>query len=343
VAQRAGVSIATVSHVINNTRHVSDDLRSRVLAAIEELNYQPSAVARSLRCKRTRTIGMVIPDNCNPFFAEVARGIEDASFEQGYNVILCNSDGDVEKELDYLELLIGKRVDGIVLVSAGDSQATVDLLAGQEAAVVIVDREISDLRADLVMTDNLQGGYQATSYLLGLGHRRIACIAGPSPLTPSAARVAGYRMALTKAGVRVDEQLILTGDFQSHNGYAAMRTLLALTEGPTAIFACNDMMAIGAICAIHQAGLSVPEDISVVGFDDIALASFTCPPLTTVAQAKHAMGILAFEILRERMQDEGLPPRRELLETELVIRDSCRPPEAVRRKMRPMRDGVEGL
>ena len=320
------MSIATVSHVINNTRPVSDDLRSRVLAAIAELNYQPSAVARSLRRKQTRTIGMVIPDNCNPFFAEVARRIEDASFEQGYNVILCNSDGDLEKERDYLELLIRKRVDGVVLVSAGASQATMDMLAGQEVAVVIADREISGLKVDLVMTDNLQGGYQATSYLLGLGHRRIACIAGPSSLTPSAARVAGYRMALAEAGVPVDERLIVSGDFQSQSGYAAMQTLLARAERPTGVFACNDMMAIGAICAIHETGLRVPDDISVMGFDDISLASFTCPPLTTVAQAKYEMGALAFEMLEERIQDRDLPARRQLLETELVIRGSCQPP-----------------
>jgi len=268
---------------------------------------------------------MVIPDNCNPFFAEVARGIEDASFEQGYNVILCNSDGDVEKELDYLELLARKRVDGLVLVSAGASQATVDIMAGQEMAAVVVDREISGLRADLVMTDNRQGGYQATSYLLGLGHRRIACIAGPSPLTPSANRVAGYRTALSEVGVPVDEGLILAGDFQSRSGYAAMQTFLKLAERPTAVFACNDVMAMGVICAIHRAGLRVPDDISVIGFDDIALASFTWPPLTTVAQAKYEMGMLAFEMLRERMRDEELSPRRELLETELVIRESCRP------------------
>jgi len=324
VARRAGVSIATVSHVINNTRHVSEELRSRVLAAIAELNYQPSGVARSLRRKQTRTIGMVIPDNCNPFFAEVARGIEDASFDQGYNVILCNSDGDVEKELDYLELLTRKRVDGLVLVSAGASQATVDMLAAQQGAVVIVDREISGLMADLVMTDNRQGGYQATSYLLGLGHRRIACIAGPSPLTPSADRVAGYGKALCEAGVPLDKGLVLTGDFQSRSGHAAMQTLLKLAERPTAVFTCNDMMAMGAICAIQQAGLRVPDDVSVVGFDDITLASFTCPPLTTVAQAKHEMGVLAFELLSQRMQDGELAPRRELLETELVIRGSCR-------------------
>jgi len=268
---------------------------------------------------------MVIPDNCNPFFAEVARGVEDASFEQGHNVILCNSDGDVEKELDYLELLIRKRVDGLVLVSAGANQATVDMLAGQEGAVVIVDCETSGLRADLVMRDNRQGGYQATSHLLGLGHRRIACIAGPSPLTPSAQRVAGYRAALAEVGVPIDERLIPEGDFQSRSGYVAMQTFLELAEWPTAIFACDDMMAMGAICAIHEAGLGVPDDISVMGFDDIALASFTCPPLTSVARAKREIGVLAFEMLRERMRDGGSSPRRDLLETELVIRGSCRP------------------
>jgi LacI family transcriptional regulator len=317
-----------VSHVINGTRYVSDELRARVLAAIDELNYQPSNVARSLRRQETHTIGMVIPDNCNPFFAEVARGIEDASFEQGYNVILCNSEGNMQKELSYLGLLIAKRVDGIVLVPTGatQAQAIMDTLASQETTIVIVDREIPGLEVDVLTSDSRQGGYQATRYLLELGHRRIACIAGPSPMTPSAGRVAGYRMALAEAGVSVDEQLILSGDFQSQSGHTLMQTLLKLAERPTAVFASNDMMAIGAICAIHQAGLRVPEDISVVGFDDIALASFSWPPLTTVAQAKQKMGALAYQMLQRRMQDRDSPPQRELLETELVIRSSCQPP-----------------
>jgi len=323
VAERAGVSVTTVSHVINDTRFVSEELRGRVLRAIEELNYQPSGVARSLRRKRTHTIGMIIPDNTNPFFAEVARGIEDASFELGYNVILCNSDGDLEKEMDYLGLLIEKRVDGLVFVSAGSNQATIEMLSTQEVPVVIVDRDISELAMDSVLTDNRRGGYQATHYLLTLGHRRIACITGPSQLTPSAERVTGYRNALEEAGVAVDDLLILAGDFQSQSGHEAMRSLLTLSSPPTAVFVCNDLMAIGALCAAHEAGLRVPQQLSIVGFDDIALASFTTPRLTTVAQPKYEMGLLAAEMLAERIKHKDLSPRRRFLDVELIIRDSC--------------------
>ncbi len=315
--------MTTVSHVLNETRFVSEELRCRVLRAIEELNYQPSGVARSLRRKRTHTIGMIIPDNTNPFFAEVARGIEDASFELGYNVILCNSDGNLEKEMDYLGLLIEKRVDGLVFVSAGSNPAAIEMLSAQKIVGVIVDREISGLAMDSVLTDNKRGGYQATRYLLDLGHRRIACITGPSQLTPSAERVTGYRDALQEAGIPVDENLILAGDFQSQSGYQGMHTLLRLSPPPTAVFVCNDLMAIGALCAAHEAGLHVPQQLSIIGFDDIALASFTTPRLTTIAQPKYEMGLMAAEMLVERIKNKELPPRRRLLATELIVRDSC--------------------
>jgi LacI family transcriptional regulator len=325
VAERAGVSVSTISHVINETRPVSDELRQRVLAAMDELGYQPNRLARSLRRGETHTIGMVVPDSANPFFAEVARGIEDTSFEYGYSLILCNSDGDLEKELFYTNVLTEKQVDGILFVAAGVSTEHICALQERHIPVVVVDREIPNVSVDEVLTDNARGGWLATRHLLELGHRRFGCITGPSNLTPSAERVTGYRQAVEEDGVPVDEVLIVKGDFQYEGGYRAARQLLAMDDPPTAIFACNDLMAVGAISAAVELGRKVPSDLSVVGFDDVPLASFTNPPLTTVVQLKYEMGVIATTMLLERMHDCDMPPRRRMLDTTLVIRQSTAP------------------
>ncbi len=297
--------------------------------AMEELGYQPNAVARSLRRKKTHTIGMIVPDSTNPFFAEVARGIEDTSFEHGYSVILCNSDGDLSKELLYTNVLVERQADGILFLAAGD--ASIEHVLGLQARripLVVMDRDISGAAVDTVLTDNAQGGWQATHHLVYLGHQRIGCITGPSNLTPSADRFAGYQGALRESNIALDETLVIQGDFQYEGGYQAAQKLLALTNPPTAIFACNDLMAIGAISAAIELGLQVPRDLSVIGFDDIRLASFTNPPLTTVVQPKYEMGVLATRLLFERMDKRDLPPRRQLLETALVIRRSTAAPKA---------------
>jgi LacI family transcriptional regulator len=328
VAERAGVSVTTVSHVINETRPVSDELRQRVLAAIDELGYQPNVLARSLRRGETHTIGMIVPDSANPFFAELARGIEDTSFAHGYNLILCNSDGDLDKELIYADVLTEKQVDGILFVAAGVSTDHIRALQERRIPVVIVDREIPDVSVDQVLTDNARGGWLATRHLLELGHRCIGCITGPSDVTPSAERVTGYRQALSEGGIPVNEVLIVKGDFQYGSGYRAARQILARDDPPTAIFTCNDLMAVGAISAAVEMGRQVPVNLSVVGFDDVRLASFANPPLTTIVQPKYEMGVLATTMLLERMRNHDIPPRRRLLDTSLLIRQSTAPPEA---------------
>ena len=191
VAKRAGVSVSTVSHVINETRYVSSELRQYVMEAITELRYRPNSLARSLRRSETRTLGLVVPDNSNPFFSEVARGAEDAGYPNGYNVILCNSADDLERELTYLELLISKQVDGIVFIAAGLSSEHIQPLIETRTPVVIVDRKLPGIQADSILCDNYKGGFQATRHLIELGHERIGCITGPSELTPSSDRVGG--------------------------------------------------------------------------------------------------------------------------------------------------------
>ncbi len=326
VAERAGVSVTTVSHVINETRPVSDELRERVLAAMDELGYQPNRLARSLRRRKTHTIGMIVPDSANPFFAEVARGIEDKSFEQGYNVILCNSDGDLAKELLYTNVLAEKQVDGILFVAAGVSTEHIRALQRRQMPLVVVDRDIPGVAVDSVLTNNAHGGWQATQHLIELGHRRIGCITGPSDVTPSAERITGYCQALREGGIAMHEGLVVKGDFQYESGYRATHRLLAVNDPPTGIFACNDLMAVGAISAALELGLQVPADLSVIGFDDVRLALFANPPLTTIAQPKYEMGVLATSMLLERMQDRDRSPRRQLLETSLLIRQSTAPP-----------------
>lgn len=326
VATRAKVSVTTVSHVINETRPVSEELRARVLAAMDELGYRPNRLARSLRKGQTHTIGMIVPDNTNPFFAEVARGVEDTSFKHEHNLILCNSDGDLEKELVYTNVLAERQVDGILFVAAGISTEHIAALQKRRIPVVVVDRHIPDVAVDSVFTDNAGGGRQAVQHLIDLGHRRIACITGPSDVTPSAERVAGYRDVLAENGITVRDEYVVRGDFKYESGYRAAQHLMELAPSPTAIFACNDLMAVGVISALSAMGLHIPEHLSVVGFDDVRLASFTIPPLTTIAQRKYEIGVIAATLLLERIVNPELPPRRELLETHLKVRQSTAPP-----------------
>jgi LacI family transcriptional regulator, galactose operon repressor len=324
VARAAGVSITTVSHVINDTRFVSDELRERVQAAMEELGYRPNILARSLRRGETKTIGLVVPDNSNPFFAEMARTVEDLGFATGYSVILCNSDDNLAKEAAYLEVLITKQVDGVVFIASGSSQEHLVELSQQGIPYVVVDREIDGAWADIVLVNNELGGYVATRHLIELGHRRIACITGPSQLTPSADRVRGYRRALREFQIAEDEELVVPGDFRAQGGEAALERLLAVSPPPSAVLACNDMMAIGVLRAARKAGLHVPDDLSVVGFDDIPLASAVSPALTTVAQPITELASHSVQILLARMQnsEEGQPRQRIVLDPRLIVRDS---------------------
>jgi len=337
VAHKAGVSITTVSHVVNETRFVSEDLRTRVYQAMEELKYRPNAVARSLRCQKTHNIAIIVPDIAYPFLAELARGVEDEAFKQGYNSIVCESNTDAEREAACIELMQSKRVDGIVFVGTGESSQHIQSLIAQNIPVVVCNRDFG-LPVDTVIADNVASGYQATQHLIQSGHRRIGCIAGPRQLYVSVQRVEGYRQALQAQdlpwpvpltcpggqcqGSLSKEGLIVHRDFGCRGGYDAMYHLLALDLPPTAVLACNDMMAMGAICAASKQKLDIPGDIAIVGCDDIALAAFTNPSLTTVVQPKREMGALAVQMLLRRIADPDKPPERHVLPVTLTVRDS---------------------
>ncbi|MBA4420045.1 MAG: LacI family transcriptional regulator [Anaerolinea sp.] len=323
VALSASVSITTVSHVINNTRVVDPSTRQRVLHSMEALGYHPNNVARSLRSGVTKTIGLIVPDASNPFFAEVARKIEDYGYQQGYSVILGNSDNNPEKQTNYINTLLAKRVDGVIFISSGGDDKELLKFSESQIPVVVADRNISLELADVVQVDNEQAGSDATRYLIELGHKNIACITGLITLSPSMERIKGYEGAMKMAGIPVRQENIIVGDFTTLSGEKAMESLLAAIEFPTAVFCFNDMMAIGAMAAIRKAGLSIPGDVSIIGFDDIELASLVVPPLTTVAQPFSEIASYATDLLIERIKGNRTEAnQRVVLKARLVPRES---------------------
>ena len=330
VALHASVSVTTVSHVVNGTRFVSEVARQRVEAAVRELGYVPSAVARSLKHNTTRTFGMVIPNNSNPYFAEIIQGVEARSFAAGYNVILCNSNDDPERQAAYLRVLAEKRIDGLIFVVTGSDAVVRATLGGINTPLVLLDREVSGVGSDLVEVNHVLGSQMATEHLLELGHPRVACISGPPGLSPSSQRRAGWKDALEKAGVERKESDLARGDFTARGGYLAMQTLLKRRPRPTAVFACNDLMAFGALTAAREAGIAVPQQLSIVGFDDIDLAAFSAPPLTTVAQPKQQIGTVAAELLLDRVGNARADNRQMILDPELRVRASTDPYQPIK-------------
>ena len=322
VAEQAGVSVTTVSHVINNSRPVNPETRNRVEQAMQVLGYQPNVLARSLRQGKSHTIGVILPDNAKPYFAEVVRGIEDTSFSQGYSVMLCNSDNDLEKEHLYTNVLIEKQVDGIIFVAAGLSEENINNLQKRGVPSVLVDRQVPGVEIDSVFADNQAGGFLAVNHLVDLGHTAIACITGPRGVRSSSERIAGYRQALEAAGIHPDPGWVVEGDFQVQSGYAGAERLFKSDNTPSAIFACNDLMAIGAYRYAHEKQLRIPQDISIIGFDDIRLAEFTNPPLTTIRQSKAKMGAQAAELLLGRIANGNQSFRQEIIPVQLVVRAS---------------------
>jgi LacI family transcriptional regulator len=322
VAQQAGVSDATVSHVINNTRFVMPETRKRVMDAMNSLNYRPNALARSLRQGRTNTIGLILPDSANPYFAEIGRSIEDEAFKLGFSVILCNTERDTKREQFYVDVLSKKQVDGMIFVAAGDQVDSLNFLLGEGIPVVLIDRDLKNSEVDAVLTDNQQGGFLATRHLIELGHTLIACIAGPSNITPGYERIIGYRQALEESGLPYTDKLVMYGDYHPESGLQITKEFLSRNPRPTAIFALNDLMALGALRAASESKYSVPGMLAIIGFDDIELACYTNPPLTTISQPKAAIGVQAISLLADRISNKMIAPRRVVLQPHLIIRGS---------------------
>ena len=325
IAGELGVSITTVSKALNNHEDIGRATRARVLAKVAELGYQPNAVARSLTTRRTHTLGIVIPDLMHSFFVEIIAGFEQIASARGYGLLLCSSNEDATKERAELDLLRQRQVDGVVLASANASGNT-DLLQRLTAlgiGLVMIDRDDhASVECDRVVTDDEKVGWLATTHLVAQGFRRIAHIAGP-PVVHAERREKGYRAALNDAGIRPRREWIVRGGFMESDGYRAMTRLLAQKARVDAVFATNDPAAIGAMKAIWEADLRVPEDIAIVGVGDIALGDLLRVPLTTVSWSRHEEGRQAAELLLDRIgpQPDG-PPRRVVVPPDLIVRRS---------------------
>jgi len=327
VAKRAGVSKMTVSRVINNSGYISQETRERVERAIDELGYIPNTLARSLRFKQTQTIGLIVTDITNPFFTTLARGVEDVASAHNFSVIFCNTDESLEEEARYVTVLLQKQIDGLLLVPAGRRSAAMNLLRGHSTPLVLLDRRVPTVRADVVCCDSELGAYELARHLLDLGHERIAVLGGPAEVPSAMDRVAGYRRAMTEAGLGRSVTAVYYSPFTIEGGYEAARQALAVSPRPTALFAANNFIAIGALRALRDAGLRVREDVSVVAFDDLPNSMVIEPFLTAVVQPAYDMGRQATLLLLERLAGGGPEaPREILLPTELIIRSSSGPP-----------------
>ena len=323
VARLAGVSTSTVSHVINNNRFVSEQVREKVDQAIRDLNYAPSALARSLKIKQTRTIGMLLTASSNPFYSEVVRGVENSCYERGYSLILCNTEGDEERMNRSLETLMQKRVDGLLMMCTETHLPSAEILNRYPSVpMVMMDWAPFEGCGDIIQDNALLGGELATQHLIDRGYTRIACIAGPQDKTPSRLRLEGFHQAMANSGLTVPPGYVVDGDFEFQGGFNAMNQLLALDVRPQAVFTSNDAMAVGVYHALFQAGLQVPHDMAVMGYDNIELARYLTPPLSTIHQPKDELGELAIDTLIHRMRDPDASQQTLVLTPELVERGS---------------------
>ncbi|WP_413736563.1 ribose operon transcriptional repressor RbsR [Sodalis sp. RH21] len=323
VARLAGVSTSTVSHVINNNRFVSDAVRDKVLAVVEQLNYAPSALARSLKINQTRTLGMLITSSNNPFYAEVVHGVERSCYERGYSLILCNTEEDADRMSRSMETLLQKRVDGLLIMCTENNQPSrLALRRYPSLPIVMMDWTPFEDALDIIQDNSLLGGCLATEHLISRGYTDIACIAGPQNKTTARHRLEGYRLAMGRAGLTIPAGYEVFSDFEFGGGVTAMQALLALPRPPHAVFTGNDAVAVGVYQALFQAGLSVPQDMAVIGYDDIELAKYMTPPLTTINQPKDSLGELAIDTLIYRLQNPDTEPQILVLTPELVDRAS---------------------
>jgi DNA-binding LacI/PurR family transcriptional regulator len=325
VAELAGVSMSTVSRTICRPQIVNDRTRARVQEAIRVLGYRPSRVARRLRVERGQSslVGLVIPDIQTPFFADLARGMEDVAQQRGYNVFLGNSDDDIDKERRYLEVMLAEAVDGVILRPCAGHDEAAEELARSETPMVCVDRRLAKATVDTVLIDNVRGAHAATEHLVRLGHGRIGFVAGPRWISTSQERLQGYRQALADHGIEVDNALVREGDARQASGRQLAAELLNLPESPTALLVSNSLMTLGALEAVRLAGLRVPEQVALVGYDDVPWSLAIDPPLTVVRQPAYEVGRRAMELLLKRLQDPERSVTLLQLQPELTVRKSC--------------------
>ncbi|WP_455810915.1 HTH-type transcriptional repressor PurR [Pseudomonas graminis] len=324
VAKRAGVSTTTVSHVINKTRFVAEETREAVWVAIKELHYSPSAVARSLKVNHTKTIGLLATSSEAPYFAEIIEAIENRCFAKGYTLILGNAHNDLQKQQAYLSMMAQKRVDGLLVMCSEYPDTLISMLEdNRNIPMVVMDwGESRGDFTDTVLDNAFEGGYLAGRYLIERGHRDIGAIPGQLERNTGGGRHAGFLKALAEAGITLRDEWLVQGDFEPESGYRAMQQILSQKQRPTAIFCGGDIMAMGAICAADEMGLRVPQDISVIGYDNVRNARYFTPALTTVHQPKERLGETAFDMLLDRIISKREDPQTIEVHPSLIERRS---------------------
>ncbi len=328
IAKLAGVSHTTVYRALNDKPRISDSTKERIISIAREFNYQPNVLAQSLVLGRTKTLGLVITTIVNPFYPELARGIEDAARSLGYNIILCCTNFDISLEKQYIDMLRSRGVDGIIFTSAHIHDPNITRLVKDRFPLILVNRRVyGDPMMDYidyVVVENAKGGFLAIEHLIKMGHKRIGVISGSPGSSPAVERLEGARRAFTEYGLDPGELLVLEGDFLKSSGYEAAKKFLAMGDPPRAIFGINDYMALGALEAILDSGLRVPEDIALIGFNDIEFTSLKGIEMTTIGQKKYEMGSIAVHMLLERIEGGDRDKARQItLEPDLIIRRSC--------------------
>jgi len=328
VARKAGVSTSTVSRVlsprINN--YMREETREKVLKTIKELDYRPDIRAQSLRGMGTKIIGLIMPDALNPFYQELAYALEEVCYKEKYGLLVCSSKNNITRELVYINLLERQKVDGIILTTVGLSETKLNSLTKRGIPIVLVDRDVPGADIPVMFTNNYLGGCQAIQYLIDLGHKKIACIAGAMNTLSSINRLKGYRDTLQKNGLEVNKKLVKKGKFTYKDGYRLMKELLGKYGHEfTAIFCLNDLVALGAMRAIQEKSKNIPSDYSIIGFDNISLSSISNPPLTTIAQPIKEIARGAFRTIKKAKRQGSLKKKEHRFwNTKLMVRESCR-------------------
>jgi LacI family transcriptional regulator len=320
VAEKAGVSVNTASRAINNKPDINQETKKRIFKVAQELGYVRNNTAVALRTKKTGTVGVVIEDNRNPFYAEVLNGMEVAAREKNYHIIFANTQRDYKKEEEAINLLLAKRVDGLLIAPVQDRDDDIKNLIEVNIPFVVVGRDFKNISLDAVYNDEVKGGFLATEYLIKKGHKRIALIDGFLYKSPAKGRLEGYKKALKKYGISMDDALVSVGDIDVKDGYERTRQMLEKDLDFTAIFAYNDMMAFGAMQAIREKGLRIPEDIGLVGYDDIPFCSLMDPALTTIRLKKQELGIESVKLLFSLINGNRKKPKKIMLDVDIIVR-----------------------
>lgn len=326
IAAKAHVSVSTVSRVLSKQAkkyRISKNTEQLVLKTAKELNYRPNHIARGLRLKKTQTIGLLVPDISNPFFAYVTRIIQTFAYRIGYSLIVCNTDENIKTEIEQIELLRSKGVDGFIIMPVGVKYNHLEELLYDNIPLVLLDRCFDELETNSVVVNDYKGAFEAVEHLLAFGHKRIAIVQGLANTYTNSARVKGYKDALMKYKIPIDEDLIVGNDFRKENGYIETKILLKLENPPTALFTTSDLITIGALQAITEEGYKIPDNISIVSFDDTDFAPFLSAPLTAVSQPKELMGEVAVKLLIEDMKNKGQKEKKRIvLDSKLIVRNS---------------------